>query len=59
MCADEPRGDLAGFDEDLVEAAVLCASEAFANTAARTRSGEAEGRVVRAPYARTPRRCGW
>ncbi|MEY9212699.1 ATP-binding protein [Thermobifida halotolerans] len=41
---------------DLVDAVELCASEAFANAVAHTRSGQAGGRVVRALTRPTPDR---
>ncbi|WP_046472008.1 ATP-binding protein [Allosalinactinospora lopnorensis] len=50
------RADLAGFGADLVEAAVLCASEAFANAVEHTRSGGPGGRVVRALHVPAPGR---
>ncbi|PSK97400.1 anti-sigma regulatory factor (Ser/Thr protein kinase) [Murinocardiopsis flavida] len=39
---------LPGITDDLIETVVLCASEAFANAAEHTRSGDPGGRVVRA-----------
>ena len=39
--------DLAGFDDDLVETIILCASELFANCAKYTDSGCREGEVLR------------
>ncbi|PSK89407.1 anti-sigma regulatory factor (Ser/Thr protein kinase) [Murinocardiopsis flavida] len=53
----ELRTDLAGLpgiSDDLVETVVLCASEAFANAAEHTRSGDPGGRVVRALHIPTP-----
>ncbi|WP_150244224.1 ATP-binding protein [Nocardiopsis quinghaiensis] len=44
------RTDLArltGLGDDLVETVVLCASEMFANAVEHSRSGEADGRVIR------------
>lgn len=52
------RADLAktpGVPDDLTETITLCATEAFANAAEHTRSGEPAGRVVRALYAPKPR----
>ncbi|MEV2276255.1 ATP-binding protein [Nocardiopsis sp. NPDC049922] len=51
------RADLAemlDLPDDLTETIVLCASEAFANAAEHSRSGEDGGRVLRALYAPTP-----
>ncbi|SHK19034.1 Anti-sigma regulatory factor (Ser/Thr protein kinase) [Nocardiopsis flavescens] len=48
------RADLAGFPEDLVEAAVLCASEIAANAVEHTRSGDPDGRVLRALFVSEP-----
>ncbi|WP_435112246.1 ATP-binding protein [Nocardiopsis synnemataformans] len=48
------RADLAGFDADLVETVVLCASEAAANTVEHTRSGEPGGRVLRSLFIPRP-----
>ncbi|MBB4930012.1 anti-sigma regulatory factor (Ser/Thr protein kinase) [Lipingzhangella halophila] len=48
------RADLAGFGDDLVETATLCASEAFANAVEHTGSGEPGGRVLRALYVAAP-----
>ncbi|MBE3002356.1 ATP-binding protein [Nocardiopsis sp. HNM0947] len=39
--------DLNGFDGDLVETLILCASELFANCVKYTDSGTAEGEVIR------------
>ncbi|PSK88046.1 anti-sigma regulatory factor (Ser/Thr protein kinase) [Murinocardiopsis flavida] len=55
----ELRTDLArlpGLPAELVDAMALCASEAFANATAHTRSGEQGGRVVRALSFRGPGR---
>lgn len=46
--------DLAFLPEELVATVVLCASEAFANAVEHSRSGEGNGRVLRALYAPTP-----
>lgn len=48
------RTDLAGFDGDLVETVVLCASEAAANAVEHTRSGEPGGRVLRSLFLTNP-----
>ena len=48
------RTDLAGFGEDLAEAAVLCGSELVANSIEHTRSGDPDGRVVRALFEPAP-----
>ncbi|MGW8531306.1 MULTISPECIES: ATP-binding protein [Nocardiopsidaceae] len=49
------RSDPAGFTEDLVETAVLCASEMAANAVEHTRSGaDPDGRVLRALFAPEP-----
>lgn len=48
------RADLAEYGEDLIETAVLCTSEIVANAIEHTRSGEPEGRVVRALFESKP-----
>ncbi|MGW5876657.1 ATP-binding protein [Nocardiopsis terrae] len=48
------RADLAGFGEDLAEAAVLCGSEIVANAIEHSRSGAPDGRVLRALFAPQP-----
>ncbi|MEV6818340.1 ATP-binding protein [Nocardiopsis dassonvillei] len=51
---EDLRHDLSALPGDVVETLVLCASEAFANSAEHSRSGEEGGRVLRALYAPTP-----
>ena len=48
------RADLAGFGEDLVETLTLCASELVANAIEHSRSGEWDGRVLRALFESDP-----
>lgn len=48
------RTDLAGFGEDLEEAAVLCGSEIVANAIEHSRSGDSGGRVLRALFESEP-----
>ena len=48
------RIDLAGFGEDLVETLTLCASELMANAIEHTRSGDRDGRALRALFEPEP-----
>lgn len=48
------RADLAGFGEELVETMTLCASEILANAIEHTRSGDQDGRVLRALFESDP-----
>nr|WP_116248288.1 ATP-binding protein [Nocardiopsis sp. FIRDI 009] len=54
MIRADLRADLTGFDEELAERMTLCASEITANAIEHTRSGEPDGRVLRALFLPEP-----
>ncbi|MEU3020901.1 ATP-binding protein, partial [Nocardiopsis sp. NPDC007018] len=51
---EDLRADLAWFGEELAEAVVLCGSEIVANAIEHTRSGDQDGRVLRALFESEP-----